>query len=285
MTDNIDRYAVFGNPITHSKSPQIHTLFAEQTNQTLSYTAELAEPGQFEQAIKTFIENDGKGLNVTVPFKEDAWKIASEHSSRAKRAGAVNTLVVRENGELYGDTTDGTGLVRDLLQNHGVQLNDKDILIIGAGGAVRGVLEAILEQKPAALLISNRTKQKAVQLADDFSDLGNITGCGLDEINSTSPNPDNNFDLVINGTSASLKGDLPELPDSIFREGSSSYDMMYAARATPFMKWSKAHGAKNIFDGLGMLVEQAAESFYLWRGVKPETTAIIEQVRALLNKQ
>ncbi|MCK5395341.1 MAG: shikimate dehydrogenase [Gammaproteobacteria bacterium] len=283
MSENIDRYAVFGNPVSHSKSPQIHKLFAEQTKQALSYTAELAEPGQFKQAVKTFIENDGKGLNVTVPFKEDAWQVADNHSERAKRAGAVNTLIVRENGELYGDTTDGIGLVRDLMKNHDIQLNDKDILIVGAGGAVRGVLEAILEQRPASLLIANRTKQKAVQLADDFSDLGNIKGCGLDEINASFSNPDD-FDIVINGTSASLKGDLPPLPDAIFREGSCSYDMMYAAQPTPFMRWSTDNGAKNIFDGLGMLVEQAAESFYLWRKEIPETAPVIKYIRKLLNQ-
>ena len=276
MTPNIDRYAVFGNPIKHSKSPQIHTLFAEQTGQSLSYTAELAEVGQFDQAIKDFIQHNGKGLNVTVPFKEDAWKCATQHSERALRAGAVNTLMVRQDGSLYGDTTDGIGLVRDLIQNHNIQIKDKAILLIGAGGAVRGVLEALLEQQPSSLLIANRTKQKAVQLADDFSDLGQINGCGLDEINETS------FDLVINGTSASLQGDIPPLPETIFKSNASSYDMMYAAQATPFMIWSKAHGATQIFDGLGMLVEQAAESFYIWRNVRPETKPVIQHIRNLL---
>lgn len=278
MTENIDRYAVFGNPVAHSKSPQIHKLFAQQTDQSLIYTAELVEIGQFDQAVKTFIKNNGKGLNITVPFKEDAWCCATQLSERARRAGAVNTLILRADGTLFGDTTDGTGLVRDLVQNHDIQLTNKDILIIGAGGAVRGVLESILEQKPASLVIANRTKQKALQLAEDFSELGNVSGCGLDEIN------DSRFDIVINGTSASLKGDLPPLPDSIFREASCSYDMMYAAQPTPFMSWSKDNGAKNIFDGLGMLVEQAAESFYLWRGVKPETAPVIEHVRKLLEQ-
>ena len=276
MTQKIDRYAVFGNPIKHSKSPQIHTLFAEQTGQILNYTAELVEVGQFDQAIKDFIQHNGKGLNVTVPFKEDAWKCATQHSERALRAGAVNTLMVRQDGSLYGDTTDGTGLVRDLIQNHNIQIKDKDILLIGAGGAVRGVLEALLQQQPSSLLIANRTKQKAVQLAKDFSDLGQLNGCGLDEINKMS------FDIVINGTSASLQGDLPPLPETIFKSKSSSYDMMYAAQATPFMIWSEAHGATQIFDGLGMLVEQAAESFYIWRNVRPETKPVIQHIRNLL---
>lgn len=278
MMPDIDRYAVFGNPIKHSKSPQIHTLFAEQTKQPLIYTAELVKVGQFNQAVKHFIKNHGKGLNITVPFKEDAWACATQRSARAQRAGAVNTLMVKADGALYGDTTDGVGLIRDLLQNHSIQIKAKAILIVGAGGAVRGVIEAMLSLQPASLLIANRTKQKAKQLADDFSELGNIKGCGLNEINKL------DFDIVINGTSASLKGDLPPLPDSIFKNDSCSYDMMYAAQATPFMQWSTNNGATNVFDGLGMLVEQAAESFYLWRNVRPETKSVIRHIRKLLIK-
>lgn len=273
MTTNIDRYAVFGNPIAHSKSPQIHTQFAEQTKQSLSYTAELVEIGQFEQAVKDFIAGNGKGLNVTVPFKEDAWACATQHSARAQRAGAVNTLVLQPDGSLLGDTTDGIGLVRDLMQNHRIQIKNKDILLIGAGGAVRGVLQALLEQQPTSLRIANRTKHKAVQLADDFSDLGQITGCGLNEIGGAQ------FDIVINGTSASLQGELPPVPETIFKNDACSYDMMYSAQATPFMRWSSAHGARRVFDGLGMLVEQAAESFYIWRDVRPETAPVIKQLR------
>lgn len=277
MTTDIDHYAVFGNPISHSKSPQIHTLFAAQTKQSLIYSAVLAEIGEFDQAVHDFLQHNGKGLNVTVPFKEDAWRCATKHSQRALRAGAVNTLKLEDNGDLFGDTTDGTGLVSDLLKNHNVQIKDKDVLIIGAGGAVRGVLEALLEQQPASLLITNRTTRKAIQLAKDFTDLGNINGCGLDEINEAS------FDIVINGTSASLQGKLPPLPDTIFNNNACSYDMMYAAEATPFMQWSAQCGVKNIFDGLGMLVEQAAESFFIWRGVKPETKTVIENIRKSLS--
>jgi len=276
MPDNIDRYAVFGNPIAHSKSPQIHTLFAQQTKQNLSYTAELAEIGEFDSAVKKFIEANGKGLNITVPFKEDAWQSATERSLRAERAGAVNTLMLQADGSLYGDTTDGVGLVRDLAFNHKIEIKDKDILIIGAGGAVRGVLEALLEQQPASLLITNRTKQKAITLAEIFSSLGNIKGCGLDGVD------DKQFDIVINGTSASLKGDLPDLPNSIFAANACSYDMMYSAQATPFMQWSTENGATKVFDGLGMLVEQAAESFYIWRKVKPDTKPVISHIRSLL---
>ena len=273
MNDSIDRYAVFGNPIKHSKSPQIHTLFAQQTKQSLVYSAELADIGQFDKAVKDFIKDNGKGLNITVPFKEDAWQLADLHSERAKRAGAVNTLKLEQDGTLYGDTTDGIGLVTDLIQNHHVEIKDTSILIIGAGGAVRGIIQALLEQHPASILITNRTKQKAVQLAKDFSDLGNIDGCGLDETGDAS------FDIIINGTSASLQGDLPPLPGSIFNKHSCSYDMMYAAQATVFMRWSSNNGAEQVFDGLGMLVEQAAESFYLWRGVKPETNTVIKDIR------
>lgn len=276
MTTDIDHYAVFGNPISHSKSPQIHTQFAAQTKQSLIYSAVLAEIGEFDQAVHDFLQHNGKGLNVTVPFKEDAWRCATKHSKRALRAGAVNTLKLEDNGDLFGDTTDGTGLVSDLLKNHNIQIKDKDVLIIGAGGAVRGVLEALLEKQPASLLITNRTTRKAVQLAKDFADLGNINGCGLDEINEAS------FDIVINGTSASLQGKLPPLPDTIFNNNACSYDMMYAAEATPFMQWSAQCGVKNIFDGLGMLVEQAAESFFIWRGVKPETKTVIENIRKSL---
>lgn len=276
MTGEIDRYAVFGNPVAHSKSPQIHKLFAQQTRQSLLYTAELVELGQFDQAANNFFQHNGKGLNITVPFKEDAWSFATLRSDRAQRAGAVNTLKVLADGNVYGETTDGIGLVRDLTQNHNISLRDKTVLIIGAGGAVRGVIEALLEQQPASLLISNRTRDKALQLAKDFSDLGNIRGCGLDEIKEA------RFDIVINGTSASLQGDLPALPVSIFKENACSYDMMYAAKATPFMQWSKEHGAEKQLDGLGMLVEQAAESFYLWRGVRPQTGPVIEHIRNLL---
>jgi len=273
MSEPIDRYAVFGNPIKHSKSPQIHALFAEQTQQELTYTAELAETGQFDSAVKHFIDNNGKGLNITVPFKEEAWRLADRHSERARRAGAVNTLKLEKDGSLYGDTTDGIGLVNDLVQNHHVQIQDKNILIIGAGGAVRGVLEAILQQQPASLLIANRTAEKAVRLADDFSDLGNVSGCGLNEIR------DRRFDIVINGTSSSLQGELPPIPTTVFAERACSYDMMYADKATVFMQWSKQNGATQVYDGLGMLVEQAAEAFYIWRNIRPETTTVIKQIR------
>jgi shikimate dehydrogenase len=275
MSDNIDRYAVFGNPIEHSKSPFIHTCFAEQTGQQLIYTAELVEAGGFNQAVARFAENGGKGLNITVPFKQDAWQLATQRSQRAQRAGAVNTLVINGTGDYFGDNTDGIGLVRDLVNNHGLQLEGKSILIIGAGGAVRGVIEPLLTGKPAALTIANRTKEKALQLAQDFSDLGNIKACGLDEFGTSS------YDIIINGTSASLSGELPALPAALITEHTFCYDMMYAAEPTPFMHWARQHGAKHVVDGKGMLVEQAAESFRLWRACEPETAPVIEALSKL----
>ena len=275
MAENIDRYAVFGNPIEHSKSPFIHARFAEQTGQRLSYTAELVELGDFEKAVARFADNNGKGLNVTVPFKQDAWKLATRRSERAERAGAVNTLVIEAPGVYFGDNTDGIGLVRDLSKNFGLDLANRNILIVGAGGAVRGVIEPLLEQRPASLTIANRTREKAVQLAAVFSDLGDIRGCGLDEFG------DSSYDVIINGTSASLSGELPPLPSSLIGEHTFCYDMMYATEPTPFMQWASQHGAKQVADGKGMLVEQAAESFRLWRGCEPETAPVIEALNRL----
>ena len=280
MSDNkIDRYAVFGNPIAHSKSPQIHTQFAEQTGQELIYSAELAEVENFEARVNEFVSDNGKGLNITVPFKGQAWEITSQRSERAERAGAVNTIIVQQDGSYFGENTDGVGLVRDLTNNHHINLKDKRILIIGAGGAVRGVIEPIMQQAPAELYIANRTFPKALELAVDFSDLGKIKGCGFDALEGQS------FDIVINGTSASMHGELPPLPVNLFRENACAYDMMYAAEPTIFMKWASQHGAVNVFDGLGMLVEQAAESFSLWRGVDPDTKPVIDMIRASLTEK
>ena len=275
MSDNIDRYAVFGNPIEHSKSPFIHARFAEQSGQQLIYTAELVETGDFINAVARFAENNGKGLNITVPFKQDAWQLATQRSERAERAGAVNTLVINGIGDYFGDNTDGAGLVRDLIKNHRLVLEHSNILIVGAGGAVRGVIEPLLSSKPASLTIANRTKEKALQLAENFSDLGNIRGCGLDEFGTDS------YDIIINGTSASLSGELPALPATLINENTFCYDMMYATEPTPFMRWAQQQGAKRVVDGKGMLVEQAAESFRIWRGCEPETAPVIEALGKL----
>lgn len=265
-------YAVMGNPISHSKSPAIHTLFAEQTQQSISYTAINVDLEGFKQAVGNFSAAGGKGLNVTVPFKQEAWALVTERSERAERAGAVNTIKI-ENDKLYGDNTDGVGLVNDLTINHSIELKGKNILLMGAGGAARGVLIPLLKQNPSFLFIANRTPDKAKDLALDFSDAGNIEGGGYEHL------PDKKFDIVINATSASLQGDLPPLPDTLLNDNASCYDMMYGAKPTPFMIWATEHNAVKVLDGLGMLVEQAAESFYIWRNVKPETKTVIEKLR------
>lgn len=275
-TVNIDRYAVMGHPIAHSKSPTIHARFAEQTGQTLSYEAILVEPGDFPAAVQRFAAAGGKGLNITVPFKQEAWALADKRSERAERAGAVNTLKFETDGTLYGDNTDGVGLVRDLKQNHGVALRRKRVLVLGAGGAVRGVLAPLLAEEPARLTIANRTVAKGEELVQLFQDLGPIDACGFDALAGQ------HFEVVINGTAASLQGELPPLPDELLAAGAVCYDMMYGAEPTPFMHWASAHGAVLTLDGLGMLVEQAAESFWLWRGIRPETQSVITAVRAML---
>ena len=268
-----DHYAVMGNPIAHSKSPRIHTLFAQQTGQSLVYEALLVTVDGFADAVATFRAEGGKGLNITVPFKQEAWALTAEQTERARRAGAVNTLWFRADGSTLADTTDGVGLVRDLMVNHSIALRAKRILILGAGGAVRGVLEPILAQQPAVVVIANRTASKARELAQLFADLGSISGCGFDELSGQQ------FDLVINGTAASLAGEVPPLPDDLLADNASCYDMMYGATVTPFQRWATAHGARHSLDGLGMLVEQAAEAFALWRGVRPESVPVIRQLR------
>ncbi len=264
---------VVGNPIAHSKSPQIHTLFAEQTGQALEYSKQQVEAGTFLAVLEQFQKSGGRGLNITVPYKHEAWDAADERSVRAERAGAVNTIQIREDGSCYGDNTDGAGLLRDLTENQGVSLAGKRVLVLGAGGAVRGVLEPLLEQRPTQLMIANRTPSRAVELAEVFSDLGAVEGGGFDVLDGQC------FDLVINGTAASLQGELPPLPADLLAEGAVCYDMMYGAEPTPFMRWAKEHGAVKVLDGLGMLVEQAAESFVLWRGVRPDTAPVIEVLR------
>ncbi|MDH5360441.1 MAG: shikimate dehydrogenase [Gammaproteobacteria bacterium] len=272
-----DRYAVMGNPIAHSKSPDIHARFATQTDQDIEYTAILVEPGGFPQAVGNFQASGGKGLNVTVPFKHEAWKLADQLTERARLAGAVNTLVFQPDGSVQGDNTDGIGLVRDIRDHHSIPLQGISILLLGAGGAARGVLEPLLAEQPAQLVIANRTEEKAVSLAAEFKHLGKISGCSLQALAGQ------HFDLVINATSASLHGDLPPLPDDLLNKGASCYDMMYGAEPTVFMQWALQHGAEKCLDGLGMLVGQAAESFALWRGVRPEVDAVIQYLRKKLS--
>lgn len=272
MNSRCDRYAVMGNPIAHSKSPRIHTLFAQQTRQELTYDAILVDTGSFAQAVDEFRQSGGKGVNVTVPFKQDAWELADHRSAGAELAGAINTLSFYDN-QCHGDNTDGTGLVRDLVCNLSIKLKDKKLLVLGAGGAVRGVLEPLLEQKPGKITVANRTSSKARELAAHFASHGNIIGTGYDDLERRP------FDVIINGTAASLQGNVPPVAEACVGRGTCLYDMMYRSDPTPFMLWGTRLGAGSCFDGLGMLVEQAAESFAIWRGVRPDTIPVIRQLR------
>lgn len=274
--ESVDRYVVFGNPIKHSKSPQIHTAFAQQTGQQLSYRTQLVELGRFAEAAREFFASGGKGCNITVPFKLDAYAFANELSGRARRAGAVNTLALQSDGSIYGDNTDGVGLVRDIEQNLAWEIHGKRVLIVGAGGAVRGVLEPLLKRHPANLGIVNRTVEKAEQLAREFADLGAISACGFDGFGDTQ------YDLIINATSTGLRGESLALPASLLAQDCCCYDMSYGAQPTPFMRWAASEAAWAVADGLGMLVEQAAEAFCIWRGVRPQTRPVIDMLRASL---
>ena len=272
MSGERDRYAVMGNPIAHSKSPRIHRLFAQQTGEALDYEALLVEADDFAEAVADFFFSDGgKGLNITVPFKQEAWQLADRLSPRAEPAGAVNTLMVKD-GALYGDNTDGAGLVRDLTVNHGVELRDKRILMLGAGGAARGVILPLLEQGPALLHIANRTVARAEQLAEHFAPHGALGASGFDTL-------DDDFDIVINATAAGLDNDVPALPEGVVNPHTLCYDMMYGSGPTAFVRYCTGRGAARALDGLGMLVEQAAESFHLWRGARPDTRPVIQALR------
>lgn len=271
MTHKMDSYVVFGNPIGQSKSPFIHTLFARQTNQPLNYSA--LQPGKdsFVEAATQFFSNGGKGCNVTAPFKESAYQFADRVTERAELAGAVNTLKKLDDGEIIGDNTDGEGLVQDLLQ-YQVTLKDARILLIGAGGAARGVIKPLLDQKPNQLVVANRTKSKAEQLVTMFSSYGDISATSLDDVKS-------DFDIVINSTSSGLSGELPAISHTIFSSRTVVYDMVYGAGQTVFNQWAIKNGAHVAYDGLGMLVGQAAESFMLWRGLRPGTKQVLRELR------
>ena len=269
----IAKYAVMGNPVSHSLSPRIHQMFAEQCGIRLVYSAIHVELGNFETAVAQFQADDGKGLNVTVPFKIEAWQLVDVRSPRAELAGAVNTLKIEENGRIFGDNTDGIGMLRDITMNLGKAIAGARVLVIGAGGAVRGVLGPLLDAKPGLLHIVNRTAGKARVLAEMFADYGPCTASGLDEVG------EDPYDIIINGTAASLQGKVPDLPVSIFSNKTLAYDMMYSKDPTSFLVWAGQNGASQLSDGLGMLVEQAAESFNIWHGVKPETKPVIQVLR------
>ena len=274
--ERVDRYAVMGNPIEHSRSPRIHSLFAEQTGQAIEYTAIQVDIGGFRQAVGNFSASGAKGLNITVPFKEEAWALVNDRSPRAEQAGAVNTIKI-EGNQSYGDNTDGIGLVNDLQNNLSYELRDKRILIMGAGGAARGIIAPILEQQPELMVIANRTPDKAAALASHFGELGKVQGGGYGQLAGL------RFDIVLNATAASLKGEVPDLPEDLLADNALCYDLMYGAKPTAFLAWAADHDASQISDGLGMLVEQAAESFYIWRGVRPDTQPVIQAIRYDLN--
>ncbi len=270
-----DLYAVFGNPINHSKSPVIHRQFAEQTGQDMHYNKQLVNEGEFELAAQEFFAQGGKGLNITVPFKLNAFAFAQKRTARAERAGAVNTLAKLSDGTILGDNTDGIGMIHDM-HNLGWELEGKRVLILGAGGAVRGILQPLLEEKPGQVVIANRTPEKAEELAKNFLDLGDIRAKSFAQLQG------DHFDLVINGTSASMQGELPPLPDDLLAANACCYDMMYGAEPTIFLAWAKQHGAAQVADGLGMLIGQAAEAFYLWRQIRPEVIPVITVLRRQL---
>ncbi len=272
----MDRYAVFGNPIEHSKSPLIHSLFAKQTEQNIEYGRQQPDADGFNDAINTFFAKGYTGANVTSPFKLDAFRFADELTPRAKVAEAVNTLYKREDGTILGDNTDGAGLVQDLQRLWG-ELNGKRLLLIGAGGATRGIILPLILAKVNNIHIANRTASKAQQLADKFANEGAVSASGFSDL------PETDFDLIVNCTSSSLDGDLPDIAPCIFTNASFGYDMTYKSHATSFMAWAhECNQAIKTADGLGMLVGQAAESFYVWRNVRPLIEPVIKTVREML---
>ena len=276
----MDQYRVFGNPIKQSRSPAIHQAFAHSTQQNMLYTSELVALDAFDSTVKNFIKHEGKGANVTVPFKEQALLLCDQLSDRARLAGAVNTLVFKK-GIIFGDNTDGLGLVHDLLAKK-VILNNKKILLLGAGGAAKGVVLPLLKQNPSSITIANRTVSKAENLCKQFQQEKNnqqgdqqnkLYACGFEELNSQC------FDVIINATSASLSGSIPAIGVNLINKNTVCYDMVYGKGLTPFLDWAQKNGAQTIIDGLGMLVEQAAESFLIWRGIKPETEVVLLNLR------
>ncbi len=276
-----DQYAVFGNPIEHSLSPDIHAAFARQTGEPVDYQRQLVPVGEFAESVKRFFDAGGRGLNVTLPFKLEAYRMAERLTPRAERAGAVNTLYC-EDGVLVGDNTDGVGLVNDIKANLGWEIARSTVLVLGAGGAVRGVMLPLLQEKPAQVIIANRTLAKAEQLVEQFAREAvkqkvELHALGFDKLHHP-------FDIVINGTSASISKELPPLQARVV-EGASCYDMMYSARPTTFLAWAADHGASATADGLGMLVEQAAEAFFAWRAVRPQTQPVIADLRDRLSKR
>ena len=273
----MDKYAVIGNPIEHSKSPQIHQMFAQQAGDEIMYEALLSPVDEFKETVEAFRQGGGMGLNVTVPFKQEAFELAGELSDYAQKAGAVNTLVFRQDGTIYGTNTDGIGIVRDLVENHQSLITDKRVLVLGAGGGVRGVLQPLLQQQPKSLFVANRTPERAIELASDMDVIREdceLAGGGFADI-------EGEYDLIINGTAASLQGIMPPIPPSCLAKGVDCYDMMYGGRPTAFEFWCEDNGAEKVMNGLGMLVEQAAESFSIWRTKMPTTKPVLEAMQLM----
>lgn len=268
----VDRYGVMGYPVAHSRSPVIHQLFAQQTGQELRYELLRVAPEKLEEAVRQFQRTGGKGLNITVPHKRAIFRFVDHLSERASAAGAVNTLTFRNN-EIYGDNTDGIGLLRDLVVNLGLHLEGANILILGAGGATRGIVGPLLEMQPRTLCIANRTVSRAEDLAERFSGRGAVHACSFDDIPVTEP-----YDLVINATSAIHGGETPPYPEAAISPITFCYDLSYSLHPTPFCAWALEHGAAQAVMGWGMLVEQAAESFHIWRGVRPNTKPVLKQI-------
>lgn len=275
----MDRYAVIGHPIAHSKSPRIHAAFARQTGEQLEYEALLAPLDGFEAAVARFRANGGRGMNVTVPFKLEAFALADRLTDRAQTAGAVNTLVFDSDG-ILGDNTDGIGLVRDLIDNLNCPLAGRRILLLGAGGAARGAMLPLLQAGPTSLTLANRTESKAVELAETFRQ---FAGAVALQAGSFSALAGQQFDVVINATAASLAAEAPPLPVGIYASGALAYDMMYGSSETTYLRAAREGGAHCLADGLGMLVEQAAESFAQWRGVRPQTAPVLAELRRELS--
>lgn len=271
----MDRYAVIGHPIAHSKSPQIHAAFARQTAQDISYEAILAPLDGFVATVQAFRAAGGRGMNVTVPFKLEAFALADRHTPRARAAGAVNTLAFGADG-ILGDNTDGAGLVRDLTVNLGCALQGRRVLLLGAGGAARGAILPLLGERPAVLAIANRTMAKAEELVRAFAADAGETRLSASSFAALAGQ---SFDVVINATAASLSDDVPPLPPGLYADGALAYDMMYGRGDTAFMAAARTDGAARVADGLGMLVEQAAESFTLWRGIRPDSRAVLAELR------
>jgi shikimate dehydrogenase len=271
VSTDADKYCVIGNPIAHSKSPEIHPVFAAQTGQHISYTRCLAPLDGFAATVRELVAQGYKGANVTVPFKIEAASVATRLTERARAAGAVNTLSFLD-GEILGDNTDGPGLVADIVRNAGVALAGKRILLLGAGGAARGIMLPFLEQRPESILVANRTVATAEALVAGFSGQGvEVSACGFEAIAGP-------YDIVVNATSSSLAAEMPPIPASAFAKGTLALDIMYGSEPTPFMRFAAGQGAETR-DGLGMLVEQAAEAFTLWRGVRPETSEVFNKMR------